>query len=49
MDRHGIVWETNEWYSNIVQRPFRNAADYAAALEREIDRIEKSAPDYAER
>jgi len=47
-DRHGIVWETNEWYSNIVARPFRDAGDYAAALEREIARIRKSAPDYPE-
>jgi hypothetical protein len=48
VDRHGITWETQEWYSNIVARPFRNAGDYTAALEREIRRIAQSSPDYPE-
>jgi hypothetical protein len=47
-DRHGIVWETDEWYSNIVERPFKNADDYARALEKEIKRINISKPDYPE-
>ena len=48
VDRHGITWETRRWYSNIVARPFRGADDYAMALEREIERIRRSAPDYPE-
>jgi len=47
-DRHGITWETNEWYSNIVARPFKSAGQYAIALEKEIKRIEQSTPDYPE-
>lgn len=48
IDRHGIVWETDEWYSAIVERPFKSAGDYADALEKEIDRINRSSPDYPE-
>lgn len=46
VDRHGIIWETNEWYSGIVQRPFTSANDYAIVLEKEITRIRSSMPDY---
>jgi len=48
VDRHGIVWETDEWYSGIVERPFRNAGDYVGELEKEIERIRNAAPDYPE-
>lgn len=46
VDRHGITWETNEWYSNIVQRPFKTVDDYVTVLEKEIKRIKDSSPDY---
>jgi len=42
VDRHGITWETEEWYSNIVARPYKTADDYSIVLENEIKRIEKS-------
>ncbi len=48
VDRHGITWETEEWYSNIVARPYKTADDYSIVLENEIKRIEKSMPDYPE-
>jgi hypothetical protein len=48
VDRHGIVWETDEWYSAIVDRPFKNAGDYLAVLEKEIVRLNQSSPDYPE-
>ena len=48
VDRHGITWETMGWYSNIVARPFKSAGDYAVALEKEIERLRKSTPDYPE-
>lgn len=48
VDRHGITWETDEWYSGIVKRPFTSANDYVMVLEKEIDRIKSSMPDYPE-
>jgi uroporphyrinogen decarboxylase len=48
VDRHGITWETNEWYSNIVARPFKTADEYAIVLENKINQIEQSIPDYPE-
>jgi hypothetical protein len=47
-DRHGIVWETDEWYSAIAERPFKDADDYALVLAKEITRINNSKPDYPE-
>ena len=44
VDRHGITWETNEWYSNIVERPFKTVDDFAAVIEKEIKRLLDSAP-----
>ena len=46
VDRHGLTWETDEWYSNIVERPFTNVDDCIAVIEREIERIQASSPDY---
>ncbi len=46
VDRHGITWETNEWYSNIVERPFKTVDDFAAVIEKEIKRLLDSAPNY---
>jgi len=48
IDRHGITWETDYWYSRIVERPFCRANDYAVVLEKEIKRIRQSSPDYPE-
>jgi hypothetical protein len=44
VDRHGIVWETETWYANIVTRPFRTADQYARVLDAEILRLRRSAP-----
>ena len=46
VDRHGITWETDEWYSNIVERPFKTTKDYIAVLEKEIKRIKDASPNY---
>jgi len=48
VDRHGITWETKGWYSDIVARPFNSADDYAMVLEKEIDCLRQSTPDYPE-
>ena len=31
VDRHGIIWETDEWYSNLVERPFKTADELIRA------------------
>lgn len=46
VDRHGLTWETDEWYSNIVERPFKSAKDCVVVIEREIERIKASSPNY---
>jgi hypothetical protein len=46
VDRHGITWRTNHWYSEILERPFTSAGDFAAAIEKEINLVRKSTPDY---
>jgi hypothetical protein len=48
IDRHGITWETDGWYSNIVAQPFKTTQDYIAVLEQEIKRIKEAQPDYPE-
>ena len=32
VDRHGLIWETDEWYSNVVERPFKNVDECAAVI-----------------
>ena len=48
VDRHGIVWETDRWYSNIVARPFKTIQDFIRELEKEVKRLRESMPDYPE-
>ena len=35
IDRHGITWETDVWYSNLVERPFKTADEFAIVIEKE--------------
>ena len=46
VDRHGIKWKTDFWFSQIIERPFKTADDYAYVLEKEINLIRKTSPDY---
>lgn len=48
VDRHGLTWQTDEWYSMIVDRPFKSTRDYVLVLEKEIERIRHSSPNYPE-
>lgn len=46
IDRHGIKWQTDTWFSQIIERPFKTADDYACVLKKEIGRMRKTCPDY---
>ena len=46
VDRHGLTWETDEWYSNVIERPFNSVDECAAVIEKEIERIKASSPNY---
>ena len=48
VDRHGIKWKTDTWFSGIIERPFKSADDYAHILEKEIARMRESSPNYPE-
>ena len=48
VDRHGLTWETDEWYSNVLERPFKSADECAVVIEKEIERIKASSPNYPE-
>lgn len=48
VDRHGVKWKQDSWFSWIVERPFSNADEYAGAVEKEIARLRSSSPDYPE-
>ncbi len=46
IDRHGIIWETDVWYSNLVERSFKTADEFAIVIAKEIKRLKDSAPNY---
>lgn len=48
VDRHGVKWKQNSWFSWIVERPFSNTEEYAKALDKEIARLRLSSADYPE-
>ena len=49
VDRHGVKWKQDTWFSWIIERPFSNADDYARAVDKEIARLRFSSPDYPDR